>query len=251
MRLSQLGRDSLEFPPTREALTDPNGLLAFGGDLSVARLLEAYRRGIFPWFNPGQPILWWTPDPRTVFLLDEVHCSRSMQKFLRKSAWQMSIDTCFAKIVDSCAGARSKSSGTWISSQMQTAYNRLHEAGYAHSAEIWDGDQLVGGLYGVAIGRVFFGESMFSAANNASKFALIRLSRFLRRHGFELFDAQVASEHLFSMGARTISRQAFEEALSQACREPYITDMQTIWHAAKKKLISNDGHILDQALRHA
>lgn len=251
MRLPQLGRDSLEFPPTDEALQDPNGLLAFGGDLSVARLLAAYGKGIFPWFNPGQPILWWTPDPRTVFFPDEVHCSRSMQKFLRQSTWHMSIDTCFADVIESCARARSKSSGTWISSQMQIAYSRLHDAGYAHSAEVWDGDQLVGGLYGVAIGRVFFGESMFSAANNASKFALIRLSRFLQHYGFELFDAQVASEHLFTMGGRTISRQTFEELLSQSCREPHIKNMQTVWQAAKKKLISDDGHILDQALRHA
>jgi leucyl/phenylalanyl-tRNA--protein transferase len=231
-------------------LKDPNGLLAFGGDLSVARLLTAYGRGIFPWFNPGQPILWWTPDPRTVFFLDEVHCSRSMQKFLRQSTWRMSVDTCFDKVVEACAGARPKSSGTWISSQMQMAYSRLYDAGYAHSAEVWEGDQLVGGLYGVAIGKVFFGESMFSVASNASKFALIRLSRFLRHHGFELFDAQVASEHLFTMGARTISRRTFEELLSQGCREPSIKDMQSIWHAAKKKLISDDGHILDQALRH-
>ena len=251
MRLPQLARDSLEFPPTAEALEDPNGLLAFGGDLSVARLLAAYRKGIFPWFNPGQPILWWTPDPRTIFLPDQVHCSRSMQKFLRQSAWHMTADTSFARIIESCAGARAKSSGTWISSQMQLAYIRLYEAGHAHSVEIWDGDQLVGGLYGVSIGRAFFGESMFSVANNASKFALIRFSRFLHRHGFELFDAQVASEHLFTMGALTVSRLAFEERLSEACRESHIKDMQIIWHAAKKKLISDDGHILDQAIRHA
>ena len=250
MRLPQLARDSLEFPPSREALNDPNGLLAFGGDLSVARLLVAYGKGIFPWFNPGQPILWWTPDPRTVFFPEEVHCSRSMHKFLRQSQWHMSIDACFASVIEACAGTRTKSSGTWISSQMQTAYNRLHDAGHAHSVEVWDGNQLVGGLYGVAIGRAFFGESMFSTATNASKFALIRFSRFLQHHGFALFDAQVASEHLFIMGARTISRRAFEELLSQTCREPHIKDMQTIWHAAKKKLISDDGHILDQALRH-
>ncbi len=217
----------------------------------MARLLAAYNKGIFPWFNPGQPILWWTPDPRTVFFPDEVHCSRSMQKFLRQSTWSMTIDASFTRVIESCAGARSTSSGTWISSHMQLAYNRLHEAGYAHSAEVWDGDRLVGGLYGVAIGRAFFGESMFSMADNASKFALIRLSRFLHRHGFELFDAQVASEHLFTMGARNVSRPTFEKLLSHACREPHIKDMQTIWHAAKKKLISDDGHILDQALRHA
>ena len=216
----------------------------------MARLLAAYSKGIFPWFNPGQPILWWTPDPRTVFFPDEVHCSKSMQKFLRQCTWSMTVDTNFARVIESCAGARSTSSGTWISSQMQRAYNRLHEAGHAHSVEVWDGNQLVGGLYGVAIGRAFFGESMFSMANNASKFALIRLSRFLQRHGFELFDAQVASEHLFTMGARNVSRPTFEELLSHACRESHIKDMQTIWHAAKKKLISNDGHILDQALCH-
>lgn len=250
MRLPQLGRDSHEFPPTEDALTDPNGLLAFGGDLSVERLLAAYSKGIFPWFNHGQPILWWTPNPRTVFFPSEVHCSRSMKRLLRHNTWQITLDNCFAKVVESCAGARCDSSGTWITPQMQKAYNRLHQAGYAHSAEVWDGDQLVGGLYGVAIGRAFFGESMFSNVSNASKFALIRLSQFLQHYGFELFDAQVASAHLFSLGARTIPRREFEAVLSQACREPFITDMQTVWQAANKKLISDDGHIFDQALRH-
>lgn len=245
MRLPQLGRDSYEFPPTEEALEDPNGLLAFGGDLSIARLLSAYTRGIFPWFNPGQPILWWTPDPRTVFFPRDVHCSRSLQKFMRRSTWHVTIDGRFAEVIEACAALRSNSSGTWISPQMQLAYSQLHEVGYAHSVEVWDGDQLTGGLYGVAIGRAFFGESMFSTASNASKVALICLARFLQRHGFELFDAQVASEHLFTMGARTISRETFEGLLAQSCREPYISDMQTVWHEAKKKLISNDGHILN------
>lgn len=232
-------------------MKEPNGLLAFGGDLSVARLLAAYSKGIFPWFNPGQPILWWTPEPRTVFFPEEVHCSRSMQKFLRHSRWQMSIDASFAEVIGRCADARSSSSGTWIGTQMRRAYTQLHKAGYAHSVEVWDGSQLVGGLYGVAIGRAFFGESMFSGATNASKFAVIRFAKFLQRYGFVLFDAQVASDHLFTLGARCVPRQDFEKLLSQACQQPWVKDMQTIWHAANKKLISDDGHILDQALRHS
>lgn len=235
----------MEFPPTSEALIDPNGLLAFGGDLSVTRLLAAYRQGIFPWFNPGQPILWWSPDPRTIFFPEEIHCSRSMQKFLRQTAWQVSIDVCFSRVIDACAETRANSSGTWITTQMKSAYTRLHEAGYAHSVEVWDGSELVGGIYGVGLGKTFFGESMFSAATNASKTALIRFCRFLHKHGFALFDAQVASNHLFTMGALTIPRPLFEEYLADTCREEYVQDMQTTWHAARKKLISDDGHFLD------
>lgn len=233
------------FPDTREALTEPNGLLAFGGDLSVERLVAAYRKGIFPWFNPGQPILWWAPDPRTIFIPSEVHCSRSMHKFLRQNTWQVSIDFCFPQVIDACAEARSHSSGTWITTEMRAAYNRLHEAGYGHSVEVWDAGQLVGGIYGVALGKVFFGESMFSKEANASKLALIRFSQFLQRYGFELFDAQVASAHLFTMGARTIPRHLFEQKLEQSCRPEYVLHMQTTWQAARKKLISDDGHILD------
>lgn len=245
MRLHQLERGSLEFPPTSEALTEPNGLLAFGGDLSVKRLIAAYRKGIFPWFNPGQPILWWSPDPRTIFFPEEIHCSRSMQKFLRQTAWQVSIDVCFSRVIDACAETRANSSGTWITAQMKSAYRRLHEAGYAHSVEVWDGSELVGGIYGVGLGKAFFGESMFSAATNASKMALIRCCRFLHKQGFALFDAQVASNHLFAMGALTIPRPLFEEYLADACREENVQDMQTTWHAARKKLISDDGHLLN------
>lgn len=245
MRLPQLARDSLEFPPTSEALTDPNGLLAFGGDLSVKRLLAAYRLGIFPWFNPGQPILWWSPDPRTIFFPEEIHCSRSMQKFLRQTNWQVSIDVCFSRVIDACAETRANSSGTWITAQMKSAYNRLHEAGYAHSVEVWDGSELVGGIYGVALGKTFFGESMFSTATNASKTALIRFCRFLHNHDFAVFDAQVASDHLFTMGALTIPRLNFEEYLADNGREENVQQMQTTWQAARKKLISDDGYLIN------
>lgn len=245
MRLPQLARDSVEFPPTREALTDPDGLLAFGGDLSVERLLAAYRQGIFPWFSPGQPILWWAPDPRTIFVPGEVHCSRSMLKFLRQSTWQVTINNCFDQVMEACAASRSKSSGTWITVQMLTAYKRLHEAGYAHSVEVWNGRALVGGIYGVAIGKTFFGESMFSREANASKLALIRFSGFLARQEFEIFDAQVASAHLFTMGARSIPRHVFEQKLVETCQEEHVRQMQTTWQAASKKLISDDGYILD------
>ncbi|MBC6904912.1 leucyl/phenylalanyl-tRNA--protein transferase [Saccharophagus sp. K07] len=241
----QLERNSLEFPPSSLALDEPNGLLAFGGDLSPQRLLTAYQLGIFPWFNPGQPILWWTPDPRTVFYPEQVHCSRSMRKFIRRSTWQVSIDRNFRSVIEACSQERANSSGTWITPEMLEAYNRLHNLGYAHSVEVWQGNDLVGGLYGVALGRVFFGESMFSRETNGSKMALLHLARFLVNNDFLLFDAQVASSHLFTLGATCISRDMFEEVLLQGCDQGTIVQMQSVWQAAEKKLISDDGHILD------
>lgn len=241
--LPWLEEDSLEFPPSHSALDEPNGLLAAGGALSVSRLLAAYKRGIFPWFSPGQPVLWWTPNPRTVFYPAQVHCSRSMHKFLTKTAWRMTIDLAFAQVITACAGRRIKSSSTWITADMKRAYDNMHRAGYAHSIEVWEGAELVGGLYGVALGRVFFGESMFSARTNASKAAVIVLARFLSRHGFQLFDCQVASEHLFSLGAISIPRTAFEQILLENTNETTIATQQSLWQSVASQEILIDGHI--------
>jgi leucyl/phenylalanyl-tRNA--protein transferase len=198
-----------EFPPVTEALRDPDGLLAAGGDLAPERLLAAYRRGIFPWYSRGQPILWWSPDPRTVFATDRMHVPHRLSRWLHTCDWNLRADTAFDAVVRACAAPRMKQRGTWLDGAMRTAYVRLHELGHAHSIEAWDGDALVGGIYGVAIGRMFFGESMFSAAGNGSKVALLALARALRDWDFPLLDAQVASPHLFTLGAIEIERADF------------------------------------------
>src|SRR3954468_22759304 len=167
------------FPPVESALTDPDGLLAAGGDLSPARLLAAYRLGIFPWYSRGQPILWWSPDPRTVFDTAKMHVPRRLARFLRQCGWALTADTAFETVVRACAAPRAKQRGTWLDPEMRTAYQRLHALGHAHSVEAWDGAALAGGIYGVAIGRMFFGESMFSATENGSKVALLALARVL------------------------------------------------------------------------
>lgn len=201
------------FPPVELALQTPNGLLASGGDLSVPRLLDAYRHGIFPWFNPGEPILWWSPDPRMVLFPEEVHISRSLAKRLRQRDYQLQTDTAFGAVMQACATPRQREkgeiSGTWISAEMMDAYMRLHQLGYAHSVEIWKDGALVGGLYGVAIGRMFYGESMFSRIPDASKIALVHLCRQLQRWEFGMIDCQMETAHLARMGARPISRRAF------------------------------------------
>jgi leucyl/phenylalanyl-tRNA---protein transferase len=241
--LPWLTEDDLEFPSSATALREPNGLIAGGGDLSVPRLLAAYKRGIFPWFSPGQPILWWTPDPRTVFYPAQVHCSDSLRRFLRKTAWHLTIDRAFVPVMAACADRRPQSSGTWITASMKHAYKNLHQAGYAHSIEVWEGTELVGGLYGVALGKVFFGESMFSRRTNASKVAVIVLARFLDRNGFQLFDCQVASEHLFSLGATSITRATFEEMLRENTDGATITTLQLLWQSAASQEVSIDGYI--------
>jgi leucyl/phenylalanyl-tRNA--protein transferase len=241
--LTWLEADSLWFPPSSSALSEPNGLLAVGGDLSVERLLAAYKRGIFPWFNPGQPILWWSPDPRTIIYPDRIHCSRSMHKQLRQTSWHLTLDRCFDAVMESCSRSRPGSTGTWITSSMKQAYKKLHQAGYAHSIEVWEKDVLVGGLYGVALGKVFFGESMFSARTNASKTALIVLARFLDHHGFRVLDCQVASEHLFSLGAISIPRSHFEQILRENLDETAIAETQLLWRSAASREVSIDGHI--------
>jgi leucyl/phenylalanyl-tRNA--protein transferase len=207
------------FPPVEEALQEPNGLLCVGGDLSVERLLEAYRRGIFPWFSAGQPILWWSPDPRTVLYPGEFKVSRSLGKTLRNRGFRTTVDQAFEQVMERCADPALRPEGTWISPQMHAAYRRLHELDYAHSFETWEGDQLVGGLYGVALGRVFFGESMFSVARDSSKVALHALVQASLAQNVRLIDCQVDSEHLRSLGARSVPRREFMRELAAATRE--------------------------------
>ncbi len=203
-----------EFPPVEQALAEPNGLLAAGGDLSVRRLLEAYRCGIFPWFNVGEPILWWSPDPRMVLFPNEFKCSRSLKKRLANADYEVRVDTAFTEVMRSCAAPRQRQAGTWITTEMAAAYAGLHSLGYAHCVETWMEGQLVGGLYGVAIGRAFYGESMFSRRTDASKIALASLVEQLRRWGFGLIDCQMATSHLASLGAREIPRGEFVARLA-------------------------------------
>lgn len=215
MSLAWLDPAKIGFPDVESALTDPNGLLAVGGNLGPEWLIHAYQRGIFPWFEAGQPILWWAPDPRMVLFPEQLHVSRSLQKLLRKAPFRLTLDADFAGVIGACAGPRNRSEGTWITAELSSAYQRLHRLGIAHSVEVWDGDYLAGGLYGVALGRVFFGESMFSHSSNSSKLALVFLTEHLRQWGYKLIDCQVASSHLASMGAREIPRQEFVGLLNE------------------------------------
>jgi leucyl/phenylalanyl-tRNA--protein transferase len=208
------------FPDIRRAMAEPNGLLAVGGDLCSPRLLTAYRAGIFPWFSEGQPILWWSPDPRCVLVPGQFHASRSLRRALRRSDACIRFNTCFDTVIQRCAEPRPGQEGTWITREMVEAYSRLHEEGWAHSIEVWRGDRLIGGLYGVAVGRVFFAESMFSGESDASKFALYALSQHLRTRGFPLIDCQVTSEHLARLGATMLPRTVFAQILKRACTPP-------------------------------
>lgn len=227
MPLPWLESDETEFPPVEQALTEPNGLLAAGGDLHADRLLDAYRRGIFPWYESGQPILWWSPDPRLVLQPRDLKISRSLRKLLKRNAYAVSMDQNFSAVIQSCAESRRGAAGTWITDDMQSAYTELHHRGLAHSVEIWAGSSLVGGLYGVALGKVFFGESMFSKEDNTSKLALVYLVRQLRRWGYQLIDCQVSSEHLVSLGAAEISRKQFQQRLQELLPE---TGNAGVWH---------------------
>lgn len=206
-----------EFPPLGSALREPDGLLAAGGDLSEERLLHAYRSGIFPWYDEGQPILWWSPDPRCVLVPANIHVSRRLRRSLLHSNLTVTFNQVFDDVVTGCAAPRGLDSGTWITGDMANAYGRLHKRGWAHSIEVRRGQELVGGLYGLAMGRVFFGESMFSKVDNASKIALLALCRILENHRFELLDCQVASAHLMTMGAELISRDDFKAVLDAHC----------------------------------
>lgn len=198
------------FPPLARALADPNGLLCAGGDLSPERILDAYRHGIFPWFAAGEPILWWSPDPRMVLFPAEFRISRSLRRTLRAGRYEVRLDGAFAAVIAACADTpRAEQTGTWITREMQQAYRRLHELGYAHSVETWVDGKLVGGLYGLAIGHMFYGESMFAHATDASKIAAAHLTRFLEAHGFAMIDCQMNTPHLASLGAREIPRNDF------------------------------------------
>lgn len=208
------------FPSVDLALKNPDGLLAVGGCLSVERLLNAYKLGIFPWFNPDEPILWWSPDPRLVLFPEHLYVSRSLKKIIRKNLFSVSFDTAFSNVLEGCASPRPDGLGTWLSPEMQHAYTELHRLGYAHSIETWLGDELVGGLYGVALGQVFFGESMFHTKTDASKVAFVYLVERLKDWGYQLIDCQVHTDHLASLGAEDISRQEFSTLLERYCTLP-------------------------------
>ncbi len=213
--LSYLDHEFEAFPSPELALTDPNGLLAIGGDLRPERLLTAYYNGIFPWFNSDDPILWWSPDPRAIFIPGQVNISSSLRKYLKKQSWHFTINHAFSDVMAGCAQPRAKQAGTWITQDIQAAYHSLHQQGHAHSIEVWNGRQLIGGLYGLAVGQVFCGESMFHRQTNASKAAMAVLQQHLIQMGFKLIDAQVMNPHLESLGAQPIKRTEFIQLLTQ------------------------------------
>lgn len=212
------GNPAQPFPDPEQALSEPNGLLAAGGCLEPRRLLLAYSRGIFPWYDAETPILWWSPDPRTVLFPEALHLSRSLRKTLRRSRFSCSLDRRFDAVIAQCGAPRSYSVDTWITPEMRTAYRQLHTLGFAHSVEVWQADQLVGGLYGVALGRVFFGESMFSRVSDASKVALACLCAHLQHWRFAAIDCQLPTAHLHRLGAIDVPRQAFLRLL-EGCRQ--------------------------------
>ncbi len=218
----KLFQKTLSFPDPEEA--DDSGLLAVGGDLSVERLKLAYSKGIFPWYEEGMPVLWWSPDPRMVLFPDKMIVSHSLKQTLKKELFTVTYDTCFEEVIDQCSSTpRAMQEGTWITREMKSAYIRLHKAGYAHSAETWHNGQLVGGLYGVSIGRAFFGESMFHRMTNASKVALYFFLEKLRAMNFQIIDAQVYTNHLESLGGELIPRNKFMELLKKAINDTSLT----------------------------
>ncbi len=236
---------TFRFPDVRLALPEPDGLLAVGGDLSPERLQAAYRHGIFPWYNHDQPILWWAPDPRAVLFPENLKISRSLQKTLRKilrnESFKVTMDTAFSKVVEACSGPRTNNEennepGTWITPEMKQAYQQLHEIGLAHSVECWLNGKLVGGLYGVALGRVFFGESMFTRVTDASKVAFVHLVKQLSQWGFKLIDCQIYSTHLESLGAESIRREQFIQLLDQYCEAP---GKPGVWQIADSENLLN------------
>lgn len=219
--------ERIEFPPAH--LSRQDGLLAVGGDLAPERLLMAYSMGIFPWFNWDEPILWWSPDPRLVLFPEEIRISRSLSKFMRKKMFTVTLDTAFDRVIRACAEIRlDQGEGTWITDKMLEAYTKLHRAGFAHSVETWDGDELVGGLYGVSLGRSFFGESMFAVRDNASKVALVTLNRALLEREFIMIDCQVKTDHLIRFGAREIDRNEFLDHLNLSLEYPTLKGQWTL-----------------------
>lgn len=216
-QLQWLDEFNLEFPDTNDALDDPNGLLAIGGDLRPARLLAAYRRGIFPWYSEGQPILWWTPDPRLVIVPEELHIGRTTRKLINKKRFAIRVNTAFDEVIDQCASIdRDGESGTWITDEIIEAYQHLHTLGYAQSVEAWQDGTLVGGLYGINLGRAFFGESMFSHCSGASRVAFAVLAQQLKRWQYSLIDCQIKTDYLSSFGGKEITRKEFEQRLDEA-----------------------------------
>lgn len=221
--MHQLGWLGVEydFPDTSNALDEPNGLLAVGGDLSPERLLRGYSKGIFPWYSDEQPILWWSPSPRMILEPKKLHVGRSARKLLNKQLFSITTDTVFAQVIEHCASIeRPEQDGTWITDEMRQAYLDLHKLGYAHSIEAWQGDRLVGGLYGLAMGKAFFGESMFSLVSGASKVAFIHLVHTLQKWDYKLVDCQIHTEYLASLGAQEVPREEFESLLKIAVSEP-------------------------------
>lgn len=223
------------FPPTDAALREPDGLLCAGGDLSPARLIAAYRRGIFPWYSQGQPILWWSPDPRSVLIPAELKVSRSLAKTIRNRGFVTRLDSAFAALIEHCSSASLRPEGTWISPEMRAAYTRLHRMGYVHSVETWLDDRMVGGLYGVALGKVFYGESMFSLERDASKVALKRLCDELKARDYAMIDCQMATPHLRSLGARLLPRADFLRLLRRYAEPP---DNPTSWSSGSESAVS-------------
>lgn len=209
------------FPPVDTALRDPDGLLAAGLELTPQRILDAYRQGIFPWFSEGQPVLWWSPDPRMVLVPSEIRVTPSMRKVLRNRPYEVRCDTAFEAVMRACAEPRDGQGGTWISDHMIAAYGALHMQGWAHSVETWVDGELAGGLYGLALGRMFYGESMFSRARDTSKIALVHLARYLESQGYALIDCQMNTAHLASMGGREIARSEFCRVLSQSVQSAH------------------------------
>jgi leucyl/phenylalanyl-tRNA--protein transferase len=222
MRLTVLNpkNPAQDFPPITKALTEPDGLLAIGGCLSTERLLKAYRLGIFPWFNPDEPILWWSPNPRLVLFPDKLSISRSLARTLRRNSFTITCDKAFDQVVNACAAPRKQSDGTWIGRDIHQAYRELHHKGYAHSVEAWMDNELVGGFYGVALGQVFFGESMFHKKTDASKVAFVTLVKHMQHWGYQLIDCQVHTSHLSSFGAIEIEREQFSDILNICCERP-------------------------------
>lgn len=228
MPIFWLSEKNLVFPDPE--LADPEGVLAIGGDLSPQRLLKAYNQGIFPWFGPGDPILWWSPDPRFVLFPAELKVARSMRPYFNQRKFEVTFDQQFETVIRNCAARyRPGQGGTWITKGMIKGYTRLHEMGYAHSVEVLKDGQLVGGLYGIALGRIFFGESMFTEVSNASKFGFITLVRQLEKRGFRLVDCQQETRHLASLGARSIPRKKFLSYLEKNEREPTLKGSWAGW----------------------
>jgi leucyl/phenylalanyl-tRNA--protein transferase len=228
LQLPWLDPDNIAFPETTTALDSPNGLLAAGGQLTPQWLLQAYTKGIFPWFSEDEPILWWSPSPRTVIYIDQLHVSKSLAKAIRKTSFDITFDTHFAEVVSACAQARpnQEGAGTWISQDILHAYTELHHLGHAHSVEVWSDGELIGGVYGIALGRMFFGESMFSFRSNSSKIALFHLVEKLKEWQYVAIDCQVHNDHLESLGAVGISRVAFESLIQE-----HVQDMPCHWQA--------------------